>query len=164
MRLLHNENSWEFGTWLQELSHNPQWYNCISLPVFLRQTSQMDDFYNIVFPLKELQHAGNNPGFFQDCVILTFQNDVMAEFNKSFLMKLPGEIHIYDSIHTVDINKDETDHIPQEFLQSQTPSGLAPSKLNLKVGALLSFFVTCIFPRESVTKLKWLLLDLVTLY
>ena len=39
MRLLHDENSQEFGTWLQELSHNPQWRNCISLPPFLRQTS-----------------------------------------------------------------------------------------------------------------------------
>ena len=64
MRLLHNENSREFETWLQELSHNPQWRNRISLPLFLQQTSQMDDFYNMVFPLKKLQHAGNNLGFF----------------------------------------------------------------------------------------------------
>lgn len=27
MQLLHNENSREFGTWLQELSYNPQWRN-----------------------------------------------------------------------------------------------------------------------------------------
>ena len=59
----------------------------------------------------------------------------MAEFNYSLLMKLPGEVHIYDSVDSVDINEDETDHIPQEFLQSQTPSGLPPSRLNLKVGA-----------------------------
>ena len=54
MGLFHDENSREFGTWLQELSHNPQWRNRISLPPFLRQTSQMDDFYNMVFPLEEL--------------------------------------------------------------------------------------------------------------
>lgn len=42
----------------------------------------------------------------------------MAEFNKSLLMKLPGELHTYDSIDNVDINEDETNHIFQEFLQS----------------------------------------------
>ena len=135
MQLLHNENSREFGTRLQELSHNPQWRNRISLPPFLQQTNQIDDFYNLVFPPEELQHAANNPGFFRDCVILTFRNNVVAEFNKSLLMKLPGKVHTYDSVDSVDINEGETDHIPQEFLRSQTPSGLPPSKLNLKVGA-----------------------------
>ena len=49
---------------------------------------------------------------------------------------MPGEIHTYDSIDSV-VNEDETDHIPQEFLRSLTPSGLPPSRLNLKVGALI---------------------------
>ena len=89
----------------------------------------------MVFPLEELQHAGNNPGFFRDRVILPFRNNVVAEFNESLLMKLPGEVHTYDSVDSDDINENETDHIPQEFLRSQTPSGLPPSRLNLKVGA-----------------------------
>ena len=58
----------------------------------------------------------------------------MAEFNESLLMKLPEEVHTYDSVDSVDINEDEIDHIPQEFLRSQIPSGLPPSKLNLKAG------------------------------
>lgn len=58
----------------------------------------------------------------------------MAEFNESLLTKLLRDVHTYDSIDSVDINKDGTDHIPQEFLRSQTPSGLPPSRLNLKVG------------------------------
>ena len=60
---------------------------------------------------------------------------MVAAFNKSLLMKLPGDVHTYNSVDSVDINQDETDHIPQEFLRSQTPSGLPPSRLNLKVGA-----------------------------
>ena len=119
----------------KELSHNPQWRNRISLPPFLRQTSRMNDCYESVFPVEELQQAGNNPGFFRDRIILTFRNDLVAEFNESLLMKLPGDVHTYDSVDSVDINQDETDHIPQEFLRSQMPSGLPPSRLNLKVGA-----------------------------
>ena len=59
----------------------------------------------------------------------------MVEFNKSLLTKLPGNVYIYDSIDSMDINKDRTDHIPQEFLRSQILSGLPPFSLNLKVGA-----------------------------
>ena len=59
----------------------------------------------------------------------------MAEFNKSLLIKLPGEVHTYDFVDNKDINEDEMDHIPQEFLRSQTLSGLPLSRLNLKVGA-----------------------------
>ena len=95
----------------------------------------MNDFTNSLFPQEELQQAENNFGFFRDRVILTFRNDVIAEFNESLLLKLPGEVNTYDSIDSVDINEDETDHIPQEFLRSLTPSGLPPSRLNLKVGA-----------------------------
>lgn len=47
------------------------------------------------------------------------------------------EIYTYDSIDSIDINEDETDHILQEFLQFLTLSGLSFSKLNLKVGALI---------------------------
>ena len=59
---------------------------------------------------------------------------MVTEFNKSLLLKLPEDVHTYDSADIVDINEDETDHIPQEFLRSQTPSELPP-RLNLKVEA-----------------------------
>ena len=62
-------------------------------------------------------------------VILSFQSII------SLLIKLPGEVHTYDSVDSVNINQDETDHILQEFLRSQMPSVLPPSRLNLKVGA-----------------------------
>lgn len=33
-------------------------------------------------------------------------------------MKLSGEVHIYNSVDNVDINKDKIDYIAQKFLQS----------------------------------------------
>lgn len=71
----------------------------------------MNDFYNIVFFLEEVQYAGNNLGFFGNCVIHTFWNDVVPEFNESFLIKLPGEVHTYDSVNSVDVNENRIDHI-----------------------------------------------------
>lgn len=41
----------------------------------------------------------------------------MAEFNESFLIKLQTEVHTYNSINSIDINIDKTNHIPQKFLQ-----------------------------------------------
>ena len=108
----------------------------------------------MVFLLEELQHARNYPSFFRDCIILIFWNDLLAEFNKSFLMKLPGEVYTCNSVDSVDINENEMDHIPQEFLQSQILSGLPLSKLNLKVGAPIILFATYILPWENVRELK----------
>ena len=53
------------------------------------------------------------------------------------MTKLPGDGYTYNFIDNIDINKDGADHIPQEFLQSQTPSELPSFRLNLKVGALI---------------------------
>lgn len=77
---------------------------------------------------------------------------MIAEFNESLLLKLCRDVHIYDSVNSVDINKYKTDHILQEFLQSSTPSGLPLSKLNLKVGAPI-IFATYILPQESLIEL-----------
>ncbi len=64
----------------------------------------------------------------------------MAKFNKSLLIKLSREIYIYDFIDSIDINKNEMDHISQKFLQSQTFSRLSLFRLNLKVGTLIVLF------------------------
>ncbi len=77
--------------------------------------------------------------FFQDCVILTFWNDVVVEFNKSLLIKLLREVHTYNFVDSIDINEDETNHLTQKFLQYQTPSGLLLSRLNLKVRTSIIF-------------------------
>lgn len=86
----------------------------------------------------------------------------MAEFNEFLLMKLPGEVHTYDSVDSVDINKDKTDYIPQEILRSQTPFGLSPSKLNLKVKAPMILLRNlypasgeCNGTRMIITQLGW---------
>lgn len=55
------------------------------------------------------------------------------------MIKLPREIHTYNFINNIDVNKNKTNHISQEFLWSQILSELSFSKLNLKVKALIIF-------------------------
>lgn len=114
----------------------------------------MDDFYNMVFLLEKLPYARNNSSFFQDCIILIFRNNIVVEFNKSLLIKLSEEVYIYNSVDNIDINEDKTDHIPQEFLQSQTLSGLPLSKLNLKVGAPIILFCNLYSALEKCNKTR----------
>lgn len=66
----------------------------------------------MVFPLETLEHTTNKLNFFWDYIILICQNDVMAEINKSLLIKLSKKIYIYNSINNIDINESKTDYIP----------------------------------------------------
>lgn len=49
--------------------------------------------------------------FFWNYVILTFWNNMVAEYNKSFLIKLQREIHTFNSVDSININENKTDHI-----------------------------------------------------
>lgn len=72
----------------------------------------------MLFLLKNLQHTKNNFSFIWDCVIFTFWNNVIAEFNKYFLIKLSSEVYTYNFVDNVNVNENKTDYIPQQFLQS----------------------------------------------
>lgn len=87
-----------------------------------------------------MQHTRNNTVFFENCIVLNFWNDVMAEFNESFLIKLLEEIHIYDPIDTIDINEDKINHMHYEFLHSQLTLELLSSRFNLKFKAYIIIF------------------------
>lgn len=99
---------------------------------------QINDFYKLVFLFGELEQAQNNPVFFRDCIIFTFSNNIVAEFNKSFLIKLLKNVHTYNFINNIDINKDKKYHIFQEFLQFLTFSELPLFMLNLKVKTVIN--------------------------
>lgn len=87
-----------------------------------------------IFPNIELEDASENSTFFRDQAILTFRNDVLADYNQTLLGKLPEELHTYDSIDAVEDNAEKQQHLPQEFLRSLMPLGLPFFSLNLKVG------------------------------
>lgn len=131
MRLLSTESG-VFAKWLKEMPYDLCWRDRIELPLFLSQTETMGEFCEAVFPSVELQNSAQNATFFRDRAILTFRNDVVADFNQKLLDKLPGELYTYDSIDVVEDNAEERQHLPQEFLRSLMPSGLPPSTLCLK--------------------------------
>lgn len=80
MRLSTDETG-VFAKWLQEMPYSLHWRDRIELPLFLSRTETMDQFCEAVFPSIELQNSARNNTFFCDRAILTFWNDVVAEFN-----------------------------------------------------------------------------------
>ena len=70
--------------------------------------------------------------------LLTSTNEESLEINNLILPLLPGDDRIYysaDEIQTGDDN--ERAAFPVEFINKQTPSGMPPHNLKLKVGAIV---------------------------
>ena len=79
-----------------------------------------------------------NPSRLRHRAILTPRNDDALELNNSVLQLMDGEVKEYRSLDRA-VTEDPADanHFPQEFLNSQTPCGMPPHHLQLKVGAVV---------------------------
>lgn len=106
MRLLSNKSG-IFAKWLKEMPYDLRWQDQIELPLFISRTQAMEEFCEAMFSHVELQNSAQNDTFFRDRAILTFRNDVVANFNQKLLHKLPGELYTYNSIDAVEDNAEE---------------------------------------------------------
>lgn len=86
---LSSEESGVFAKWLKEMPYDLCWRDRIELPLFLSRTETMDEFCEAVFPSAGLQNSAQNATFFRNRAILTFCNNVVADFNQKILHKLP---------------------------------------------------------------------------
>jgi len=70
--------------------------------------------------------------------ILAPTNKDTLEMNITIIEKLPGMLHIYNSADSI-TSEDPADeaNYPPEFLHQQTPSGMPPHRLPLKVGIII---------------------------
>lgn len=93
---LSTDASWVFAKWLKEMHYDLCWRDRIELPSFLSRTKTLDEFCKAVLPSVELQNSAQNDTFFCDRAILTFRNNVVADFNQKLLDKLPGKLYTYD--------------------------------------------------------------------
>ena len=70
--------------------------------------------------------------------ILAPTNKDTLEMNIEIIDKLPGTLHVYNSADSI-TSEDPADeaNYPPEFLHQQTPSGMPPHRLPLKVGVII---------------------------
>src|SRR5450755_3042519 len=90
--------------------------------------------------------------FFRDRAILITRNNTVAAINNDIFKRLPGQSRVYDTIDSINFDtmgeNIEKPDISQEFLRAQNPSGLAPLRLELKVGVPI-ICLRNLFPREG---------------
>ena len=70
------------------------------------------------------------------CVILSVQNETAADINLQILSMLCGEMYEFYTIDTAVTTNGRilADQLNPEFLATLNPSGLPPTKLQLKIG------------------------------
>ncbi|GBN90842.1 hypothetical protein AVEN_35731-1 [Araneus ventricosus] len=70
--------------------------------------------------------------------ILAVTNDASIDINNQVLACLPGETVVYEAVDDI-VSDDSNDRLtfPVEFLNSLTPTGMPPYKLNLKPGCVI---------------------------
>lgn len=75
---------------------------------------------------------------FKNVAILTPRNEDSLEMNDKIVDKIRGEAKIYSSIDNIECDDpEEQNNYPMEFINSQTPSGMPPHILRLKIGSIV---------------------------
>ncbi|XP_065322968.1 ATP-dependent DNA helicase pif1-like [Gordionus sp. m RMFG-2023] len=126
-------NSWilNVGESLSNVSNPLLPPDSIEIPNSLLENSLIKSIYGDSIQISDIN-------LFSKKIILTTKNNIALNLNNEIIQKLPGNSKIYfsaDSIQTD--NPEDLLNFPIEFLHSQTPSGMPPHILNLKVGTII---------------------------
>ncbi|XP_022164498.1 uncharacterized protein LOC111029689 [Myzus persicae] len=106
--------------------------------------------------------------WFQKRAILSPTNEQVDKLNDLILSRFDAQSQMYYSVDTV-LEKEDAVHLPTEFLNSLTPSGVPPHTLILKIGAPIILMrnwsppTLCKCTRLQIKKLRSLLLECVIL-
>ena len=151
MRLQISPANEDFANWQVQLSYNPVLRGHIQLPSTLMQLRAVEDFQERLFPTAVLQRPRIDPAFFRDQAILCVRNDIVNDSNADILKRLHGDMHIFDSVDSADVNEAEAGHeeLAQEYLRSLSPAGMPPARLCLKVGAPI-ILLRNLYPKQGL--------------
>ncbi len=125
----------EFSEWLIKLGNGELPLNEndeIELPIGCISGGNLaDEVFGSHISLEDVPHLC-------DRVILCPKNEDSLIVNEQVLQRLPGMEKVYTSVDEVECEDGEdVSNYPTEFLNSLTPSGMPPHKLNLKIGAIV---------------------------
>ncbi|CAF1196420.1 unnamed protein product [Didymodactylos carnosus] len=125
----------EFSEWLIKLGNGEleaRENDEIELPVACISDGNLaDEIFGNHISLADVQNLC-------DKVILCPKNEHALMVSEQVLQRLPGTAKVYTSIDEVECEDGEdVSNYPTEFLNSLTPSGMPPHKLNLQVGAIV---------------------------
>lgn len=151
MRMIQGIVNHNYLTFLHSMVHNPTFYGELALPDFIPRVNSVHSLSSIIYPDTLLLHAMHNPNAFKGRSILSYRNETVQEFNDMLIQNMPGEMHEFMSMNSVDINDQaiEAEPLPAEYLQSINLPSLPPAVLQLKVGAP-AILLRNISPKEGM--------------
>lgn len=126
------------GTWLQEISHNPQYHSLTALPNSLSTTISLPTFVERIYPTTDLITAPSDSAFFLSHTILSIHNKSIYKLNNILfnrISRITTIQHSFDSCVIDNNNQIYSNKITPEFLNSIQSSGLPLGNLHLKIGA-----------------------------
>lgn len=110
--------------------------DCIALPrewcIFVAR-GDYDRIIDHTWPSLRTHQAQDNTRIFTSAAILTPLNEVTARINERAMRLMPGTSRIFTGVDTP-VDAQDGNLYPPEFLNTQTPSGMPPFQLELKVG------------------------------
>lgn len=141
------QNQIQFSSWLKDLGEGKNLHGCthnrltnkaVAIPQQCLVANE-SELIKKVFGVGNIDV--NNVDSFKNKAILCPKNVDALRINELILNKIPGETTTYissDELVSEDHDDDENlINYPIEFLNSLTPFGLPPHKLNLKVGSVI---------------------------
>ncbi|CAG8727804.1 5221_t:CDS:2, partial [Gigaspora margarita] len=126
-----------FVNWLLDIgngSNTSQLQNTILLSKYIKVEPDIQSLIKAVYSNIEQQNLSDD--FLQDRMLLSARNDDVQDINNIVLDIFPGHKYTYLSADNIIIEDgaDNTNVYPIEYLNSLNPSGMPPSKLDLKIG------------------------------
>ena len=140
-----------FAHWLERMSYDNSMYGNLPIPEYICTYTVLQDLIEFVYPPATIAAACTDLATFQHRCILAFHNDTINALNAMILEQLPGDLHVFHTLDTSDVNEADPDfaQLPAEYMQSLTSGGLPPSRLALKVGAPV-MLLRNLYPKEGL--------------
>lgn len=128
-----NINEQEFCRWLLHLSNGTLTSSLNDVPVDAIDVP--DDSVCNGSLISEIFDC--SPQEMKNRIIMTPKNTECLTVNVEILNNLPGGINTYLSTDYISDDDAELQNYPIEFINSLTPSGMSPHRINVKIGAIV---------------------------
>ena len=147
MRVRDGPENERFAVWVRSLAA-AEAAGTVLLLEMITSFRDKQQFYARIYPPELLASAPHDWRIFKGRAILTVRNDTVTAVNRDLIGQLPGDAMDFPSVDTAEVDHSQ-EAPPVELLQSFEPVSLPPSRLTLKVSALI-ILIQNLYPKEGL--------------
>jgi len=106
MRVHLSTQNQQFLQFVQSLTYQESCYGFLHLPSYINRVDTVNSLCTAIYPLELLRNAPFSHEFFKGRSILPYRNDTVTEFNSILIAEMPGQMHLFHSTNSVDLNNE----------------------------------------------------------